>query len=126
MAGPGPGETWTAEHVCTAAVEAFRLLPTMPVYAPRRGGLAAVLPGQNIGPLEILSLSERVLGYDAPERRAMLVWARAKATGGDVGGSVSAYCRAAGLSMNTFTRRRKAACRSIAVALEASAGADAP
>jgi hypothetical protein len=113
----GGASAWTAERVCTAAIQAFRLLPTMPVYAPRRGGLAAVLPEQDAGPLAILSFSETVLGYDAPERRALLVWARAKATGGDVGGSIRQYCAEHGLSLNTFTRRHKRACQRIADAL---------
>lgn len=113
----GGASAWTTERVCAAAIQAFRLLPTMPVYAPRRGGLAAVLPEQDAGPLAILSFSETVLGYDAPERRALLVWARAKATGGDVGGSIRQYCAEHGLSLNTFTRRHKRACQRIADAL---------
>ena len=121
----GGASSWTAERVCMAAIEAFRLLPTMPVYAPRRGGLAAVLPEQDAGPLAILSFSEAVLGYDAPERRALLVWARAKATGGDVGGSIRQYCAQHGLSLNTFARRHKRACRQIADALNQAATREA-
>jgi hypothetical protein len=115
---------WSAERVAETMITAFRLLPTMPVYAPRRGGLAAVFSGQDIGPLEILSFSETVLGYDAPERRALLVWARAKATGGDVGGSIRHYCLQHGISQNTFNRRHKRACRMIADALNGPEEAD--
>lgn len=120
----GSASIWTAQRVSEATIEAFRLLPMMPVYAPRRGGLAAVFTGQDIGPLEILSFSETVLGYDAPERRALLVWARAKATGGDVGGSIRHYCRQHGFSQNTFNRRHKRACQMIAAALNRSDEAD--
>ena len=116
---------WTAERVGEAVIKAFRLLPSMPVYAPRRGRLAAVLPGQDIGPLEILALSGTVLGHDAPERRALLFWGRARATSGDVGGSIAAYCRSAGLGESTFNRRRRNACLRIAEAIEQAHSADA-
>lgn len=115
--GGGGEARWTAERVADAVVEAFRLLPLIAVYAPRAGRLKAALPGQSGRALDILATAEHVLGRGSDEHRALLVWGRAKATGGEVGGSVSEYCRAAGLPRQTFDRRWRRACERIAVAL---------
>lgn len=115
------GCRWTAEKVAADLVEAFRILPTMPVFSPRRSELYPVLPGQDTEALDLVAVSERVLGRKSPERRVLLVWARSKATKGDVGGSVSAYCREAGVNLRTFNRQRRRACAAIAVDLNRQA-----
>lgn len=109
------GCRWTAEKVAADLVEAFRILPTMPVFSPRRSEFYPVLPGQDTEALDLVAVSERVLGRKSPGRRALLVWARSKATKGDIGGSVSAYCREAGINLQTFNRQRRRACAAIAV-----------
>lgn len=113
-ADAGPAEHWTAERVGEAVVEAFRALPHIPVYSPRRAEFVSVLTGQDVSPLDVLALSEHVLGRSTPERRILLIWARSLATCGDIGGSIRQYCIERGLSGNTFTRRRKRACERIA------------
>lgn len=105
---------WTAERVGEAVIDAFRVLPTMPVYSPRRAEFVPVLPGQDASPLDVLALSEHVLGRSAPEHRILLIWARSLATRGDVGGSIRQYCVERDLSHKTFDRRRKRACTRVA------------
>nr|WP_137830891.1 hypothetical protein [Methylobacterium sp. L1A1] len=115
MAGQDSAGRWTAERVGETLVEAFRALPHMPVYAPRHAPqLEPVLPGHDPGPLDVLALSERVLGRSSLERRLVLIWARSIATGGDVGGSLRVWCRAHGMNRSTFDRRRVRACAQIA------------
>lgn len=115
-ASKGAGR-WTAERVGESVIEAFRLLPTMPVYSPRRMKFMPVLHGQDMSPLDVLALSERVLGRASPDRRVLLLWARSIATGGDVGGSVRQYCVERCIDRRTFDRRRRAACSQIAEAM---------
>ena len=93
----------------------------MPVYSPRRAEFRAVLPGQDLRPLDIIAISEQVLGRSSPEWRALLVWARSVATGGSVGSSVRQHCIETGLSRSTFERRRRIACEMIADALRRAA-----
>ena len=76
-----------------------------------------MLPGQDLAPLDLITRSEQILGRASDERRAVLVWARAKATKGEVGGSVRAYCIETGTDLQTFNRRRKRACARIAEVL---------
>lgn len=114
QADTGSAECWTAERVGEAVIAAFRALPHMPVYSPRRAEFMPVLPGQDVSPLDVLALSEHVLGRSTPERRILLIWARSKATRGDVGGSVRQYCVERSIDHKTFIRRRKRACAMIA------------
>ena len=89
----------------------------MPVFSPRRSEFRPVLSGQDVRPLDIIAISEMVLGRSSPERRALLVWARSLATRGEVGGSVRQYCAEMGLSYRTFDRQRHRACERVAEAL---------
>ncbi|CAA2161162.1 hypothetical protein MBRA_06322 [Methylobacterium brachiatum] len=122
QAGMGSAEHWTAERVGAAVIEAFRALPHIPVYSPRRAEFMPALAGQDATPLDVLALSEHVLGRSTPERRILLIWARSLATGGDVGGSIRQYCIERGLSANTFSRRRKRACARIAAEMNRIGG----
>lgn len=115
-------EHWTAERVGEAVIEAFRALPHIPVYSPRKAEFVPVLTGQDVSPLDVLALSEHVLGRSTPERRILLIWARTLATQGDVGGSINQYCRERGMGESTFTRRRKRACALIAAELNRIGG----
>jgi hypothetical protein len=102
-------------------VEIFRALPRTAIYARGLGELRPV-PGQPVPDgLDLLALSETVLGRGSEERLALLVWARAKATDGDVGGTVSEVCLAKGWKRSTFEERRRRACRRLAEAIAPAA-----
>ncbi|MCJ2084861.1 hypothetical protein MKK88_02485 [Methylobacterium sp. E-005] len=118
----GSARQWTTERVGEAVIEAFRVLPAIPVYSPRPSEFVSVLPGQDTSPLDVIALSEHVLGRSSPERRALLIWARSLATGGDVGGSVRQYCIERDMHRGTFDRQRKRACTRIAAELNRIGG----
>jgi hypothetical protein len=124
--GERAGEEWTAAAVAEAAIEAFRTLPNIPIYSPRRAEFVPVNPRHDGSPIDIIAWSERILGRASAERRALLVWARAMArrrirqdrhlrlVRSVPGGSVSDHCREAGVCRRTFDRRRIRACERIA------------
>lgn len=118
----GSAEPWTAEQVGETIIAAFHTLPSIPVYSPRRSELVSVLSGKDTSPLDIIAFSEHVLGRASPERRALLIWARSLATGGDVGGSIRQYCIEMGMHRLTLDRRRKRACARIAAELNRIGG----
>ncbi len=82
--GAGGGGDWRATRVAKAVAQAFRLLPTIAVYAPRAGRLRAALPSQSERILDILMTAEALLGRGSDEHDALLVWGRAEAAGGEV------------------------------------------
>ena len=110
-------------------VEAFRTLPDIPVYSPRRAELVPANPRHDGAGIDVIAWSERILGRASDERRALLVWARARArrrirqdrhlrlVRSVPGGSVSDHCREAGVCRRTFDRRRIRACERIEVGL---------
>ncbi|MCJ2074779.1 hypothetical protein MKK68_03820 [Methylobacterium sp. E-016] len=101
---------WTADRVGEAMIEAFRVLPSMPVYSPRRAEFVPVLPGQDLSPLDVVALSEHVLGRTSPERKTLLLWARSRASGT----SFREQCRELGLNRATADRRLRVARATIA------------
>lgn len=113
----GWGEVWTAERVGEAMIEAFRVLPSMPVYSPRRAEFVPVLPGQDLSPLDVVALSEHVLGRTSPERKTLLLWARSRASGT----SFREQCRELGLKRATAEGRRRKACAAIAAEMNQAA-----
>lgn len=125
-AEPGLSERWTAERVGEAVIEAFRALPSMPVYSPRRAEFVPLDPRQDRSSLDVVALSEHVLGRATPERKALLIWARMKAAKRIRAdrrrrivqsipvGSVTEHCLAFGLNRRTFDRHRVRACRRVA------------
>jgi hypothetical protein len=115
--------------VAEAAIEAFRTLPNLPIYSPRRAEFVPVNPRHDGSAIDVIAWSEWILGRASDERRALLVWARAMArrrirrdrhlrlVRSVPGGSVSDHCREAGVCRRTFDRRRVRACERIAVEL---------
>jgi len=123
------GGDWTAAAFAEAVVEAFRTLPDIPVYSPRRAELVPVNPRHDGAGIDVIAWSERIFGRASDERRALLVWARAMAqrrirqdrhlrlVRSVPGGSVSDHCRETGVCRRTFDRRRIRACERIAAEL---------
>lgn len=110
-------------------VEAFRALPNIPVYSPRRAELVPANLHHDGAGIDVIAWSERILSRASAERRALLVWARAMArrwirqdhrlrlVRSVLGGSVSDHCREVGICWRTFDRRRIRACAQIAAEL---------
>lgn len=124
--GKKGGNAWTAAAVAEAVIEAFRVLPSMPVYSPRPAEFVPLDPRQDREPLHIVALTERVLGRATPERKALLIWARMKAAKriradrhqrhlhAVPGSSITEHCIAFGLNRRTFDRHRVRACIRVA------------
>ena len=130
MLGEDEGrQGWTTAAVAEAVVEAFRTLPDIPVYSPRRAELVPANPRHDGAGIDVIAWSERILGRASDERQAPLVWARAMArrrirqdrclrlVRSVPGGSVSDHCREAGICRRTFDRRRIRACERVAAGL---------
>ena len=121
-APPGGSEPpgWTCRDVERWLKVAFRQMPFTPIYAPRGNMLTSAAP--TVVPsatFDMIAFTGTVLGDRSDERRALLVWARAIVTEGDVGGSIAAFCREMGWNRRTFDRRRHRACLKVAAAKNA-------
>lgn len=118
--GPDPpqrsGNPWTRADVELWLKAAFRAMPFTPIYAPRGNTLHAVQAEVPDATFDMLAFSGTVLGDKSDDRQAVLVWARAMATNGEVGGSIAEFCRRTRWSRATFDRRRIKACERIAAA----------
>lgn len=111
---PAPGdEQWTAALVAVELIAAFRLFPHTAIFSPHRNALEPVRPDIPAAPLNFVLATAKYLRWDSDERLMLLTWARAKASGD----SIRDICRQQGWSRNTFERRHKAACRTIAAGL---------
>ncbi|OHV16381.1 hypothetical protein BK022_12625 [Methylorubrum extorquens] len=95
---------------------AFRAMPFTPIYAPRGNTLQSAAGDVPDATFDIVAFSGTVLGDKSEDRKAVLVWARAMATKGQVGGSIAQFCREMDWERSTFDRRRIRACERIAVA----------
>lgn len=109
-------DPWTRGDVERWLKAAFRAMPFTPIYAPRGNTLHAATRKVPDATFDIVAFSGTVLGDRSDNRKAVLVWARAMATGGEVGGSIAQFCVAQGWSRATFDRRRITACERIATA----------
>lgn len=69
---------------------------------------------------DIIAFTGTVLGERSVERQALLVWARAKVSRGEIGGSVAQFCAAHGWNRSTFELRRRRACERVAAAKNAA------
>lgn len=122
--GPDPpqrsGNPWTRADVELWLKAAFRAMPFTPIYAPRGNTLHAVQAEVPDATFDMLAFSGTVLGDKSDDRQAVLVWARAMATNGEVGGSIAEFCRRTRWSRATFDRRRIKACEKIAAAKNAT------
>jgi len=109
-----PLPQWTPELVCERMIEAFRQLPRVPVYSPRENLLQPALPRTaRPAELDLISLSARYLSRNSDERRFLLAWASARASGR----SIREECRERGWPRENFRRKRHKACRIIAECL---------
>jgi len=103
--------TWTPELVCERMIETFRQLPSVPLFSPKQGILKPALPNQaRPAELDLISLSARYLARRSDERRYLLAWASARASGR----SVREVCREMGWPRENVRRKRHRACRIIA------------
>lgn len=62
----------------------------------------------------MIAFTGTVLGERSPERRALLMWARAKVSRGKIGGSIAQLCVELGWTRSTFEARRRRACERVA------------
>ncbi|BAQ43989.1 MULTISPECIES: hypothetical protein [Methylobacterium] len=95
---------------------AFRQMPFTPIYAPRGNTLTSASTKVPSATFDMIAFTGTVLGDRSEERRALLIWARAIVTEGDIGGSIAAFCREMGWKRRTFDRRRHRACLKVAAA----------
>lgn len=109
-----PLELWTCADVERWLKTAFREMPYTPIYAPRGNTLKSVYQDKPSATFDIVAFTGTVLGERSEERRILLLWARAIATEGEVGGSIAEYCVASGMQRRTFDRKRSRACEKIA------------
>ncbi|UYW25886.1 hypothetical protein OKC48_21845 [Methylorubrum extorquens] len=107
---------WTRADVELWLKAAFRAMPFTPIYAPRGNILHAASSEVPDATFDMLAFSGTVLGDKSEDRQAVLVWARAMATKGEVGGSIAEFCRRTRWSRATFDRRRIKVCERIAAA----------
>lgn len=117
--GPDPPQTgapWTCADVEVWLKFALRQMRYTAIYAPRGNTLQSLTPGSPSATFDIVAFSGTVLGRGSLEHRIVLLWARAIATEGEVGGSIAEYCRERRWDRSTFDRRRKRACIKIAEA----------
>jgi hypothetical protein len=92
-------------------IEAFRKLPKVPVYSPRPDVLQAALPRvARPADLDLISMSAHYLARNSDERRFLLAWASARASGR----SVREVCREMNWPRENVRRKRHKACRIIA------------
>jgi hypothetical protein len=91
-------------------IEAFRKLPKVPVYSSSANLLQPALNHARPADLDLISLSAHYLARSSDERRFLLAWASARASGR----SVRAVCREMGWPRENFRRKRHKACRIIA------------
>jgi hypothetical protein len=118
--GPDPpkrsANPWTRADVELWLKAAFRATPYTPIYAPRGNTIQVASGDVPDATFDIVAFSSTVLGDKSEDRKAVLVWARAMATKGQVGGSITQFCREMDWERSTFDRRRIRACERIAVA----------
>jgi hypothetical protein len=107
-------QPWTCADVERWLKTAFREMPYTPIYAPRGSTLKSVDHNKPSATFDIVAFTGTVLGERSEDRKILLLWARAIATEGEVGGSIAEYCTARGMQRRTFDRKRLRACEMIA------------
>lgn len=112
--GPDPPrEPWTCADIERWLTTAFREMPYTPIYAPRGNTLKSVDHNKPSATFDIVAFTGTVLGDRSEDRRILLLWARAIATEGEVGGSIAQFCEAKDWHRSTFDRKRLRACKRI-------------
>lgn len=109
-----PGR-WTQKRVEALMVEAFRQLPSTPIYSPAKNVACEALGAQGHlppGPHKVLIWSARYLGRETRERIALLTWARHRAMPAEK--SLRCICKGHGWAWSTFNEARRRGARRIA------------
>jgi hypothetical protein len=91
-------------------IAAFRKLPRVPVYSPQGDVLQPALIQPRPADLDLIALSSHYLTRTSDERRFLLAWASARASGR----SVREICREMRWPRENFRRKRHKACKAIA------------
>lgn len=103
----------TPDDVRRWLVGLFLELPTAPVYAASRSKVAFIDPDKSPSAFDWPTLAAQVLGARSRERLWLLTWARCEARrqalarnlpNPPAGGTVSDFCREAGIHQTTFYR----------------------
>ena len=105
-----PKERWTEQSVSNELIEAFRRLPSLPVFTAGRRIQATTADRLNL--ISALNWAP-LLDQDSEARKFLWAWARCRATQDSFG----ALCRAMGWPRATAEDGRRRAARAIAVAL---------
>ncbi len=98
----------------------FRALPSTPIYSVSRNRFELAAPNgveSDRGPIDgllLLTQTSLVLGRESSDRRALLIWARMRASGRSIQGNC---WQDAGIARKTLYRRRDRASAKIALAL---------
>ena len=90
------------------------------ILAPGGSTLRAVNGPTPSATFDMIAFTGTVLGERSVERQALLVWARAKVSKGEMGGSIAQFCAAQGWNRSTFELRRRRACERVAAAKNAA------
>lgn len=109
-----PPAPWTCADIERWLIVAFKAMPYVPIYSPRGNTLTSANRNQPSATFDIVAFTGTVLGDRSDERKILLLWARAIATEGEVGGSIAQFCEAHGMYRSTFDRKRMRACERIA------------
>ncbi|GJD85461.1 hypothetical protein [Methylobacterium haplocladii] len=91
-------------------------MPFTPVFAPRGNTLKTCNPDQADATFDIVAFTGTVLGDKSKERLALLFWARVNGTRGEIGSSVSEFCREMDWSRSRFEKTRRRACERVVAA----------
>jgi hypothetical protein len=112
---------WTGEGFCERLIEAFRSLPSAPVYSPARGRLEWLELGPNdvVPGLALIVATGEILGGTSKDRAQLLAWARSQA---GIGASFRSVCQELGWSRKGFYSRKDEICDLIAFELNRRRG----
>lgn len=118
---PGPDPpTWTCRDVERWLKAGSAAMLHTALLAPGGNTLRAVNGPTPSATFDIIAFTGTVLGEKSIERQTLLVWARAKVTKGEMGGSIAQFCAAQGWGRSTFEARRQRACKRVAAAKNAA------
>jgi hypothetical protein len=111
---PVPAGGWTKPVLLEVLTEAFRTLPDLPVWSPRKNTFVLVeVPGVILRPpptpLELVGLTSHYLLREGRKRQQLLSWCRARARGASFAG----VCRELGWNEKTADRNRRRGARMV-------------
>lgn len=115
--GPDPPPPWTIKDVERWLLTPMRELKQgHSIFCAPGEALIPVEPNRPSATFDILAFARTVLGKGSDELRAVTIWSRIRADGGDIEASIAEWCREMGWDERTFHRRRKRGCERIAAA----------